>query len=148
MQAVEASDQIEVLAGVVLGEPHLEFRVGADAMLGGVRGGVADRVGVEVVADELRLRERLGHQDGRPAVSAADVGHARAGFELRHHPVERGQPLRDEIVVVARPEKAGDRAEHAAGLVAPGDAEPALNAVWTLGWLSSSAAMRSNPPIM
>ena len=39
-----------------------------------------------------------------------------------HDPFQGGQPRRNEVVVVGRPEVTGDRAEHAAGLVAPSNA--------------------------
>jgi hypothetical protein len=38
-------------------------------------------------------------------VAAADIGDERARFQLGHDPVERGQPLGDQVRVVARPEE-------------------------------------------
>jgi hypothetical protein len=51
-----------------------------------------DRGGVGVEAVDGRRRERLGHEDRRGAVAAADVGDARAALELGDDAVERRQP--------------------------------------------------------
>lgn len=55
-------------------------------------------------------------------MAAADVGDAGAAFELLDDAVERGQPLVDNVGLVAGPEEARDGAEYAAGAVAPADA--------------------------
>ena len=49
-----------------------------NAVRPGMRGRGGDRAGMEIVAGELRVRERLRHQDRRQPVAAADVGHLRA----------------------------------------------------------------------
>ena len=87
-----------------------------------VRGRGGDRGRVEVVADELGIGERLRHQDRRQAVPAADIGDLRARLQLVGNAVERRKPLLHERIHVARPEQPRHGAEHAAGLVAPGDA--------------------------
>ena len=78
--------------------------------------------GMKVVADEGRFRERLRHDDRRKPVPATDVGDRRAAFELRNDAVQRRQPGRDEIVVIAGPEEAARRAEQTLRLIAPADA--------------------------
>ena len=52
-------------------------------MLPGMRRSVLDRARMEVVADELRLRESLRHHHGGPAVTAPDIGHLGAAFQFR-----------------------------------------------------------------
>src|SRR5438477_7346655 len=76
---------------------------------------------MKVVADELRVRERLRHCDGRPAMAASDIGDLGAARQLLEDAVEGGEPGTDQMVVVARAEEARHRAKHAAGLLAPGD---------------------------
>ena len=51
---------------------------------------------MRVDAMEARLRERLGHEDRRVPVSAADIRHGNAGLELLHDAVERREPLREQ----------------------------------------------------
>lgn len=82
---------------------------------------------MEVVTDELGFGKSLGHHDGRPAVAAADVRDLCARLELLHHTTRQsGKPRGHEVVVIAGPEEAGHRAEHAAGLIAPGDTTTGL----------------------
>ena len=90
VQRIEHGDEVEADARVVLGARRLEAHV-AEAL--GVLPRLGDRGVVEVDADELRVREGLGHDQGRGAVAAADVGHLGAALELVHHAVERRQPL-------------------------------------------------------
>ena len=55
-------------------------------------------------------------------MAASDIGHLGAAVQLVDDAIERGEPRTDQIVVVAGAEEARHRAEHAAGLLAPGDA--------------------------
>src|ERR1700722_15009538 len=82
--------------------------------------GRLDRAWMEVVADEVRIWERLCHQDGGPAMPASDIGHLGATGQLVDYPIQRGKPGIDQIVVVAGSEEARHCAEHAA-VLAPGD---------------------------
>ena len=54
-----------------------EERTSADRamLLGVIAVALLDRARMEIVTDELRLGVRLRHQHGRPAVTAADIGH-------------------------------------------------------------------------
>src|SRR5215472_8157404 len=79
-------------------------------MLPGVRRGLLDRVRMKVVADKLRLREGFGHQHGRPAVTAPDIGDFGTRCNLSTTPLSAGS----QVLVVAGAEKARDRAEEAA----------------------------------
>src|SRR5882724_10962674 len=89
---------------------------------------------MEIVADKLGFGERLGHLDGRPAMAATDVCDLCSGFELLQHAAgQGGKPCGYEVVVIAGPEKARDRAEHAAGLIAPGNAATRLESSLDLG---------------
>ena len=81
-----------------------------------------DRRVVVVEAEELRVRERLGHDDRRRAVSAADVGDLRAAFELLLDPVESRDPLGHEVPAVAGPEEALGPAEQAVVVLVPAHA--------------------------
>src|SRR5271166_3418873 len=75
---------------------------------------------MEVVTNELGIREGLGHQYGGPAMAAPDVGHLGAALQLVDDAVKRGEPIAHQIVVVAGSEKARRRTEEAACLIAPG----------------------------
>ena len=66
-----------------------------------------------------RSRERLGHDQRRGAVPAADVGDGRAGLQLRGDPLEAREPLGDEAGPVPGAEELGDALEHARVVVAP-----------------------------
>ena len=79
-----------------------------------------------------RVRERLGHDHGRGAVAAADVGHLGAALELGHHAVERRQPLRHEMRLVAGAEEPLDAAEQAVAVIAPADALAGLEGLGEL----------------
>ena len=56
------------------------------------------------------------------AVAAAHVGDVDAGFELRHHAVERRQPLRHEAGAVAVAVERGHAAGKPPVMLAPGHA--------------------------
>src|SRR3546814_15874616 len=75
-----------------------------------------------VEAEEPRVRKCLRHDDGRGAMAATDIGDAGASFELGLNPVERRNPLRDQMRGVARPEKALGAAEQAGVVLVPADA--------------------------
>src|SRR6266566_193597 len=80
-----------------------------------------DRAGMEVVADELGFGESLGHHHGRPAVAATNVCDSCPRLELLDDATQGWKPCGHEMIFIAGPEKAGHRAEHAAGLITPGD---------------------------
>ena len=119
VQRIEHRDEVEVLAREVLGARGLEAHVG---QVLGVLLGVRDRRTMEVDSDELRLRERRRHDDGRGAVAAADVGDLRSALQLLHHAVQSRQPSGEEVRPIARPEEALDAAEQAVATIAPADA--------------------------
>ena len=79
-----------------------------------------------VGAGEPRARERLRHQDRRRAVAAADVGDTGAALELLDDAVERGQPRRDEVGVVAGAEEPLAAVVHVVDVLVP--AEPVAGA--------------------
>src|SRR5204862_8240382 len=90
VQTVEERYEIQPGRGEILGRADLEHDVVGDAMRGGVRVRRVDRRGMEIVSDELRVRERLRHRDGRPAVAASDIGDLGAAWQLLDDAVERG----------------------------------------------------------
>src|SRR3546814_7084663 len=55
-------------------------------------------------------------------MAATDIGDAGASFELGLNPVERRNPLRDQMRGVARPEEALGAAEQAGIVLMPADA--------------------------
>jgi hypothetical protein len=122
MQAVEEGDEIVVAARIIARQRHFEVRVGGDPVLFGVDAGLIDRTRMEVVAGECRVRESLGHEDGREPMSASDVDDLCAPLELLDHAVDRRQPGRNEICLIPRPEKAPNGAKEAERLIAPADA--------------------------
>ena len=77
-----------------------------DARLFGAQPRCLDRAGVIVRPDERRCGERLGHQNRRRPVTAADVGDQRTVAELLLNTVEGGNPRVEKIRVVAGPEEA------------------------------------------
>src|SRR5690606_10207463 len=74
---------------------------------------------MEIVANELGIREGLRHNQRRSAVTATDVCHFGTAFKLCDHAFQRRQPLTDEVPLVARPEEALDAAEEAIAPVTP-----------------------------
>jgi hypothetical protein len=88
---------------------------------------------MRVEAVEARGREGLGHQQRGVAVAAADVGHADAGFELRHHAVQRRQPLRHQRGPVAVAVEGRHTAGHARVVLAPGHAAAGAKRLQRLG---------------
>src|SRR3954471_6823073 len=82
VQTIEECDQVEILFRICLGRRDLEASVCRHAVLPGVRCGRLDRVRMEVVAYELRLRECLRHQDGGPAGAAPDIATPGAALQL------------------------------------------------------------------
>ena len=110
VQAVEHAHQVVAGAGELLGGrgpepgPLGHARLGRRLARGGDRGLVA------VHAEEGRPPEGLRHDDRRGAEPAPDVGHARPGPQLAHHPVQGGEPLAHQVGGVAgaeQPQRAG-----------------------------------------
>src|SRR5215470_12440138 len=118
VQTVEKGDQIEILLRITLGRRDLEAGVCRDAVLPGMRRSVLDRAWVKVVTDELRLRKRLRHQYGGPAVPAPDVGDFGAALQFCNHAVERRKPIAHQSVVVAGPKEAGNGTEETGRVIA------------------------------
>jgi hypothetical protein len=58
VQAIKESDKVEVLTWIVLGRGDFELSIAGDAVLGCVRLRGLDRAWMEVVANELGIRER------------------------------------------------------------------------------------------
>ena len=105
VQAVEHRDEVVALAAVPGGGRDLEADPVAHSGLLGARPSRLDRPLVVVRADELRVRVCLRHQDRRGAVAAADVGDECAALELVDDALERWQPLRHQVGVVAGAEE-------------------------------------------
>ena len=76
--------------------------------------GVLDRARMEIVADELRVRKAFAIITVDHAMAAADIGDLGALLQFCNDAVERREPVADQIVVVARPEKPRHRAKQAA----------------------------------
>src|SRR6516165_10019857 len=81
---------------------------------------------MEVVANELGIRESLSHKGRGYSVAAPDVGDAGTAFELGNHPLQCRKPLADEMVLIAGTEEPRDGTEQTRRLVAPGDAATLL----------------------
>src|SRR5271168_3683730 len=75
VQTIEEGHEVQSCSGKILCRADLEDHVVGDAMHSGVLARRLDRTQVEVVADELRVWESLGHRHRRPAVTAADISH-------------------------------------------------------------------------
>ena len=76
------------------------------AGVGGPLARGVDRALMGVEADDAGGRVRLGEQQGRRAVPAADVGNPGAGCELGLDAIERWDPCAGQVVEVAGPEEA------------------------------------------
>src|SRR5262245_48929943 len=59
-------------------------------------------------------------------MATPDICNLGTAFEFAHYTIEGRQPFLHKVVVVAGPEEAGHSAEHAAGLIAPGNATARL----------------------
>ena len=81
---------------------------------------------MHVEAPEAAVGEGLGHQHGRMAVAAADVGDLGARLELGRHAGQRGQPLLDEARAVGVAVERGDAAEQPLVVLAPAHAPAGL----------------------
>ena len=78
-----------------------------------------DRRLVVVEPAEPRVRIRVGHHDHRRAMTATDIGHARARLELLLNPVERRDPRAGKIRAIAGAEEPLGPLEQARVVVAP-----------------------------
>jgi hypothetical protein len=117
MQAIEAGHELVVVARVLLRQTDLEPGVPRDTVRLGMSPRILDRAKVEVVTNELRSWECLGHQSARWTNRAhSRVPHSGPSLELQ---APAARPRRDGCDSLAG--KSGRRAEHAASLVAPGD---------------------------
>ena len=88
----------------------------------GVRGTLTrrvDRTLVRIEADDARRWVRLGKEQRRRTVPAADVGDVCAGGELGLDTIERGDPGTGKVVEVAGPEEPFAAAEDVPVMVAP-----------------------------
>src|SRR5215831_9573031 len=72
-----------------------------------------------VVADEIRLREGFGEQDGAGAVAATDVRCFSASLKFLLNAVKRRDPGRKKMGIVARAEKPFSAAEEARVMFSP-----------------------------
>ena len=100
---------------------HLEAHPIAHPGLGGRLPGFVDRGLVAVDADDGRGRVGLRQHDRRGPVPATDVGDPGPGQQLVLDPVERGNPLRDELVAIDRPEQPLHAAEQPWIVLMPAD---------------------------
>src|ERR1700741_1678080 len=94
-QAIEERDEI-VLARIVFGGGHLEAYAIGDSGLPRALGGRVDRRAMVVEPVKLGLRERLGEDDRRRAMSATDVRDGGSRLQPLADPLERGDPRPNE----------------------------------------------------
>ena len=59
-----------------------------------------DRRLVDVVADESGVAEGLGHQQRRGSMAASHVGDTRARAQFLHDPLQRRQPVGDQMRLI------------------------------------------------
>src|SRR5207237_10519089 len=90
---------------IALGRPKLEIGVCSYPVFPSMRGGMLDRARMEIVTNELRIGEGLGHQHGRPAMAAPDIGDFGTTLQFFDDAGERRKPIVHQIVVVAGTEK-------------------------------------------
>ena len=146
VEAVEEADQVVAA---------IERRRGGDleadpvgkAGVGGALAGCVDRALVGVEADDGRRRVRLGEQQRRRAVPAADVGDPGAGGELGLDAVERGDPCAGQVVEIAGPEEPFATAEDVVVVGAPGEPVPVRNRSAMVSVAYTEPTAISNAPI-
>ena len=122
VQAVEHRHQVVLAAGEGGGVRGLEAHAPGHARLLGAPPRGRDRRDVVVGAREGRAGEGPRHQDRRPALAAAGVGHAPAALELADDAVERRQPRPDEARRVRGAGEAVAAVVDVAAVLVPGDA--------------------------
>jgi hypothetical protein len=134
VQAVIHGDEVEALLGNILRcrnlEPHATFM----AMAFRMPPRFVDRWRVEIEPDEQALRKGVGHQQGREADPAADIGDFRPLAQLLLDAIERRDPVLDDIVDIAWPKKGPGCAEEAACVIAPAHAGAAAKTFFNLGF--------------
>lgn len=135
VQAVKRRD--EVISGIreVGRGGDLEGGTVGEPGVGGSLAGEFDRPLVVVETSHAGVRECGGHQLGRGAQAAADVGHPSACGQLFAHPVQRGQPGRDEVSDIAGAEEPLTAGEHVFAVFVPRDAVPGAERVGDLGFV-------------
>jgi hypothetical protein len=133
VQAIEHGDQVIALAGESGSGCDLEADAPLQACRLGLLASQLDRALVVVEAGEGRAREGLGHEAGGGSQPAADVGHTGAHPELLGHALQRGQPGRDEVGVVAGPEESFAADVHALVVRVPAIAGATLECALDLG---------------
>jgi hypothetical protein len=121
VEAVEGRHQVVAVPGEGAGRGGLEADPVGDAGLGGGLAGPVDRPLVVVEPGEGRLRVGLGHDDGRGAVAAADVGDPRPRLELGLDPVQGRDPGLDQVGPVAWREEHLAAVEDLGVLLVPAD---------------------------
>ncbi len=121
VQAVETSDQIEFRCRDILRGGDFEPGVAGDTVRLRMLPSVLNRAAVEVVADKREFGNAW-------AISTVDqpwpqpTSATSAPFSsFATTPSSAGSHCGNKVVVVARAEEAGNSAEHASGLIAPGD---------------------------
>src|SRR5690606_5903691 len=124
VQRVENADQIEIALGDVGGTHGLEANI-VEAGIASLRTRGVDRRHMEIETAKRRLRKGLRHQHRRRAITAANVRDSRAALQFFAYALERGNPLVDQMGVVAGAEEAVDTAKAAAVMLAPRSPAPA-----------------------
>jgi hypothetical protein len=122
VQGVVHAHEVERPTGELGGARDLERHpVGHAGLVGGATGRL-DRALVIVGTDERAVRERLGHDDRRRPVPAADVGDARSRLQLLHDAVEGRQPRRHDVREIARTEEPLGAGEEVRVVLVPAEA--------------------------
>jgi hypothetical protein len=106
MEAIEECDKVVILAWEAPSVRHLKFDLIGYRRLLGRLPGMPDGGFVVVKPIKAALRVRFGHDDGRSAVSAADISHSCPEFESGVHACQRRNPGCDKVSRVTRPEEA------------------------------------------
>src|SRR5215472_14997152 len=73
MQHIEEGDEIEIFRRIFFSRSYLEARVMRNTMFFRVRSSLLERVGMEIISNEVRLWKSLCHEHGRESCSASDV---------------------------------------------------------------------------
>jgi hypothetical protein len=92
-----------------------------------------DGIGVEIDADETRVRQRFCHAQARRAKATADIRNHATALKFLDDALKRGKPVFDEIGLVARPEEAIRAAKYAVSAIRPRNASAMTKGVGKRG---------------
>jgi hypothetical protein len=105
VEAIEEGDEIEILAGELLGSRYLELHPVRQSRLFRLLLGAPDRRLVVIISHKGRVRIRLRQDDRRGSMPAAHVRHLRPSLEFLFDAFQRRNPFGHQMGVVTGTEE-------------------------------------------